>query len=249
MKKIFVILCVATALVGCQTAKTVDALPKHPLIKKVVQQQNKIIAYFDSHWKLIKEPTEDGFYRKLYGKTAKGHYIAQDFYQKSKTKQVDPFEIINEEGLTVGHNNNNTGTIVWYTPEGKKSQEALFDNGRNTGNMTAYHPSGAVAMRIRPLNQIKLKQMSQKKSYAAEIFAPNGNKNAYIVWQGNRPVHLELYKEGKNVFSIKKAAVSSQKNKQSKNVTRWISEGDASEANRIRAMLLVDAVRVWMPND
>lgn len=247
MKKLLATLCVAAALVGCQTIPKVSGLPQHALIKKLVQPQNETIAYFDADWKQVQKPAAGGYYRKLYGKTAQGHYIAQDFYQDSQTKQVDPFETIDEKGLTMGNNDYNTGDIVWYTPEGKKKVAQRFDRGRDTGNTTIYRPNEAVGVRVRPLNKLKLKQPNPYPQYTTEVYAPDGTQEAYILWHGREPAHVELYEAGKKMLSIKQADVSIHKNARGEPFAVWLNKGTGSKINQRRAIRLVEDLRVLLP--
>lgn len=256
MKRLFAIVCVATALVGlaaCQTtpndAAAIGNLPQHVLLKKVVQPQNKTIAYFDADWKQVQKPAAGGYYRKLYGKTAQGHYIAQDFYQDSQTKQVDPFETINEQGLTTSDNSLNTGNVVWYTPEGKKKFAQRFDNGRDTGDTTLYHPNEAVHIRMRLLDNLKHKQPKKHPHYTTEVYAPNGTQEAYVLWHGNEPAHVEVYEAGKKMLSVAQADVSTQTNRRGEPFMLWLNKGTGSKANQRRAMRLIENLRLLLPKN
>lgn len=251
MKKLLVALCTAIAVAGCQTtpndASTVSGLPQHSLIRKVVQPQNQTIVYFDADWKPSKKPAAGGFYRKLYGKTKQGHYIAQDFYQDTQTKQVDPFEVIDEAGLTVSDNSHSTGDVVWYTPAGKKKLAQRFDRGRDTGNTTIYHPNKAVGVRVRPLNNLKLKQPHPYPHYTTEVYAPDGTQQAYILWYGREPAHVEFYGAGKKMLSIKQADISTHKNGRGEPFTVWVNKDKGSKANQRRAIRLVEHLRLLLP--
>ncbi|MDO5686086.1 MAG: hypothetical protein Q4G42_01655 [Neisseria sp.] len=146
MKKLLMLLVVAVFLSGCQSVAG-DAAAAQAVLAKVTQPEERTVAYFDQDWALSAQPDPNGFYRKVYGKTADGHYIAQDFYASSQTKQTDPFEVIAEAGLTVGDNSYNTGTIVWYDVNGTKTGKQVYQNGLYTGEMESYYPNGKVKFR------------------------------------------------------------------------------------------------------
>lgn len=217
MKKLLAIVFVATTLVGCQTAPkhtatisddVLSSLPQHALIKKVVRPQNKTIAYFDANWKLSKTPVVGGYYRKLYGKTVQGHYIAQDFYQDTQTKQVDPFETINEQGLITGDNCYNTGNIIWYNQAGQKTNLKWYDNGRYTGLSKVYRTDGTLAMSatpyIPPKSRAAIKPEYDRRYIEVYAYAPNVALKeglAKIIWYDGQPARIKLMdKQGIVVF-------------------------------------------------
>lgn len=154
MKKLLGLALISLVVAGCQAPGQLAgsaATGASAVLAKVTQPQEKINAYFDSEWRLSAKPVANGYFRKLYGKTADGHYIAQDFYQENGAKQTDPFEIINEAGLTNGENDQNTGTITWYDKQGTRTKVETFVNGKSTGAVEEYHANGRIKSKVEPL--------------------------------------------------------------------------------------------------
>lgn len=182
MKKLLLTLISAGFLAGVSAPVLAE---NTDLRAKITRPQETVITYFNSDWEATDKPVRDGYFRKLYGTTADKHYIAQDFYQDTKTKQTDPFEIIDEAGLKSGDNSHNTGAIVWYDKDGKKTNMAVFKAGQPTGEFEDYYPNG---------------KLKQKSTIAADgnrtlaSFYENGNKLGLLTAnQDGNPQHLQAW--------------------------------------------------------
>ena len=54
------------------------------------EAKENIIAYYDADGDVAERPMKGGYYRVLLGRTAEGRAVVQDFYQDSRTKQINP---------------------------------------------------------------------------------------------------------------------------------------------------------------
>lgn len=90
--------------------------------------------YFDKDGQSVDAPATGGYYREILGTSADGKPVAQDFYQDSATPQTAPF-ILNPGKENDFSTDGNDGRIVWYNPEGKVTDIAVFSQGKRQGGL------------------------------------------------------------------------------------------------------------------
>ena len=118
------------------TASELAAQSEAATAKLVAKAETRTLAYYNADGDEVPEASAGGFYRMLIGRTADGKAVVQDFYQDSKTKQIDPVVIPNEkdlknfDSLVAGD-----GRMVWYTPTGEalKFQDIKNHQGGTQG--------------------------------------------------------------------------------------------------------------------
>ncbi|ULJ70177.1 hypothetical protein MIS45_04965 [Wielerella bovis] len=128
----------------------------------IKQEETRVVAFYDAQWQKSDMPVQGGYYRMLVGKTATGKSVIQDFYQDTRTKQIDPSVIAQESELTNSDTRAAEGRVIWYTPMGDLSKfvwvqtgsitrAAHYNNGQlqmayqrlpNTERIWAYYPNG-----------------------------------------------------------------------------------------------------------
>lgn len=88
--------------------------------------------YFDKDGQSVDVPATGGHYREILGTSADGKLVAQDFYQDSGAPQTAPFILIpgKENDLST---DGIDGRLVWYNPEGKVTDIAVFSQGKRQG--------------------------------------------------------------------------------------------------------------------
>ena len=84
--------------------------------------QENIIAYYDADGDAADRPMKGGYYRVLIGRTADGRAVVQDFYQDSRTKQINPVIIAKDSELKNFSSDVIEGLVVWYTPRRPPNQ-------------------------------------------------------------------------------------------------------------------------------
>ncbi|WP_066565534.1 toxin-antitoxin system YwqK family antitoxin [Snodgrassella sp. CFCC 13594] len=174
------------------------------LITQPVQQE---ALYFAADGQYSNTPVAGGYYRQVLGKTAAGNWVAQDFYQATKTKQTDPFVIVHPEGLRNFDNDVVDGWVVWYRPDGSLLQTQAFQRGKATGWLNVYDPHGRLRSseayangeatgELRYFDAKGRKQMEQGSNAAHQVtqtfWYDNGNAAIEVVgdsslkgWQRN----------------------------------------------------------------
>ncbi|AXY55963.1 hypothetical protein CDG60_04835 [Acinetobacter chinensis] len=126
-------------LSGCSTTQGLKSGQIPTELKSQLSSQQAIVGYFsrteneedcgcasqiDSTYS--KTPVEDGYYRVLLGRNAKGDFLVQDFYQKTGHPQsspawvTDPLKLFSFDGSDV------EGPVTLYYPDGKVA--AKFTN-------------------------------------------------------------------------------------------------------------------------
>ena len=88
-----------------------------------------------------------GYYRVLLGRTAEGRAVVQDFYQDSRTKQINPVVIGKDSELKNFSSDVIEGLVVWYTPEGRLTSFAEIHNGKQL-RAGMYGENGQLALSI-----------------------------------------------------------------------------------------------------
>ena len=95
------------------------------------EAQENIIAYYDADGDAADRPMKGGYYRVLLGRTAEGRAVVQDFYQDSRTKQINPVVISKDSELKNFSSDVIEGLVVWYTPEGRLTNFAEIHDGKS----------------------------------------------------------------------------------------------------------------------
>jgi len=67
----------------------------------------------------------------LLGRTADDRAVVQDFYQDSRTKQINPVIIAKDSELKNFSSDVIEGLVVWYTPEGRLTNFAEIHDGKS----------------------------------------------------------------------------------------------------------------------
>ena len=132
----------------------------------VAKAETRTLAYYDAEGNEAPQASAGGYYRMLLGRTAEGKAVVQDFYQDSKTKQIDPVVIPDDKDLkNFDAFSAGDGRMVWYTPEGEvkefqdiKNHKSIasgrYENGKlalktedigNTLRIQLYHDNGKLA--------------------------------------------------------------------------------------------------------
>lgn len=131
LKKVLITVALSALLGACATRGSdpipaqADQLAAHSGQAAVAVRQREakenIIAYYDADGDLSERAMPGGYYRVLLGRTAEGKPVVQDFYQDSRTKQINPVIIGKEEDVKNFSSEVIEGRVVWYTPQGRIS--------------------------------------------------------------------------------------------------------------------------------
>lgn len=111
------------------------------------EAKENIIAYYDADGDVAERPMKGGYYRVLLGRTAEGRAVVQDFYQDSRTKQINPVVIGKDSELKNFSSDVIEGLVVWYTPEGRLTNFSEMHNGKRL-RAGMYGENGQLAVSI-----------------------------------------------------------------------------------------------------
>ena len=111
------------------------------------EAKENIIAYYDADGDVAERPMKGGYYRVLLGRTAEGRAVVQDFYQDSRTKQINPVVIGKDSELKNFSSDVIEGLVVWYTPEGRLTNFSEMHNGKRL-RAAMYGENGQLAVSI-----------------------------------------------------------------------------------------------------
>lgn len=150
-----------------------------------------------------------GYYRLIFGSTAQGDSVAQDFYQDIEAPQTAPFLLVKGKEKDFSTDSSN-GRTVWYTPEGTVESIADFAAGKRIG-WSLILREGKPIMRIHTIDDKT--QASEHVIFDAEgrivihsrnnseytFFYPNGSAMFYVD-EGRQPLEPLAWDEnGKSI--------------------------------------------------
>ena len=95
--------------------------------------------YFDAKGNKAEKPVQDGYYRKILGKTADGRTVVQDFYQDSDKAQIAPSILRKGAAEDDFSGDLSDSTLVNYNRDGSVSAIAPLQDGKATGHPALYH--------------------------------------------------------------------------------------------------------------
>ena len=95
--------------------------------------------YFDAKGNKAEKPVQDGYYRKVLGKTADGRTVVQDFYQDSDKPQIAPSILRQGAAEDDFSGDLSDSTLVHYNRDGSVSAIVPLQDGKATGHPALYH--------------------------------------------------------------------------------------------------------------
>ena len=166
------------------------------------EAKENIIAYYDADGDAAERPMKGGYYRVLLGRTAEGRAVVQDFYQDSRTKQINPVVIGKDSELKNFSSDVIEGLVVWYTPEGRLTSFAEIHNGKQL-RAGMYGENGQLALSIVGEPDVKDTPFEMRGFYEngkpmfelIDNHTDNGLVRTYYYANGNKLMQL-VGKEG-----------------------------------------------------
>ena len=166
------------------------------------EAKENIIAYYDADGDAAERPMKGGYYRVLLGRTAEGRAVVQDFYQDSRTKQINPVVIGKDSELKHFSSDVIEGLVVWYTPEGRLTSFAEIHNGKQL-RAGKYGENGQLALSIVGEPDVKDTPLEMRGFYEngkpmfelIDNHTDNGLVRTYYYANGNKLMQL-VGKEG-----------------------------------------------------
>lgn len=163
--------------------------------KLVSKAESRVLAYYDKDGTETKTETKGGFYRMLLGYTADGRAVIQDFYQDTRTKQIDPSVMAKDSDAKDFSVSASEGRTTWYTPEGELKNYVVVEKGEIVEQ--GFYLNGKLRL-------LAHEPISQGKE--AWGYRPDGTLFLYAKQKANESEpHILLYgKDGKVVVDSEK---------------------------------------------
>lgn len=95
-------------------------------------------VYFDTNGKAASEPSMGGFYREIFGKTADGRWLVQDFFQDTKLPQTAVLILKNDADVNQFDTSMLDGRNIWFNASGSLHAVADYANGVRQGAQAFY---------------------------------------------------------------------------------------------------------------
>ena len=153
----------------------------------LAHEETRVIAFYDANWQISEEPVDNGFYRMLLGHTAQGNAVIQDFYQQSRTKQVDPVALA--QGKALNDSNSSAvvdGKTIWYTPTGEVEKVHYLQSGKIT--YSGRYAAGKLRWAVKQGDE-------SGKGTSLWAYYPSGKLLAFAVVTDNQTSHHRLFDE------------------------------------------------------
>lgn len=94
--------------------------------------------YFHSDGKAASEAAASGFYREVFGQTADGRWVVQDFYQDSKLPQTTALTLKNGADVHIFDTSTLNGRNIWFHQSGGLHSVADYVDGVRQGAQAFY---------------------------------------------------------------------------------------------------------------
>lgn len=132
------------------------------------------------------KPVENGYYRVLLGRNAQGHFLIQNFYERTKTPQSSPVWIINPLKLFNSDSSYIEGPIIIYRENGKIASKLTNKNGEAIEGED-YYPNGQIGSKF---------NTEANGNTHVQLWYASGKKAAhYIINLENELIKSELWTE------------------------------------------------------
>lgn len=109
------------------TENLATALPPYSLLPE------KQTFYYNAQGERVNDPSPNGYYREVLGKTTNGQLVVQDFFQNEQQAQTMPFLVVPNADPQIFNNSINDSRVVWYKRGSNKIRMVMdFNNGEST---------------------------------------------------------------------------------------------------------------------
>ena len=181
-------------LAACQSIPTAGlgsgdlARNQRTVLAQIASQPQQADLYFDADGQYHSAPVAGGYYRKVLGQTAGGGWVVQDFYQDSKTKQIDPGVVFHPNGLRNFSTDVVDGAVIWYRPDGTLSQSAHYQRGKLDGWVMYYDEQSRARLAAEFVDDTasgKQKAFNEQGRLIMQISMDENQQAKQAFWYGN----------------------------------------------------------------
>lgn len=172
---------------GIPSSAEVLARDADKVQRSVVERKEEIIAHYDADGNLTAEAVKGGFYRVFHGRDKQGRAVVQDFYQDSRTKQIDPSVIPDDEKIKSFAVEDSVGRTIWYSREGELRSFADIENGRAV--RSGYYIKGQLRFSVYEPDEKRMYKTSYHENGRPKVkFTADGQAESYTVYDSQGKV-------------------------------------------------------------
>ena len=202
--------------------------------------------YFDAKGNKAEKPVQDGYYRKILGKTADGRTVVQDFYQDSDKPQIAPSILRQGAAEDDFSGDLSDSTLVHYNRDGSVSAIVPLQDGKATGHPALYH-NGVLTIRA-PLPEGGSDANDPFTALAAyatthgRMFYPDGTLMAIVPSGDNKDATTAaLWRADGSLL------MSQRKQGDKDDATFWSTDGKALEKGSLAEMKAAQDMQALLP--
>lgn len=202
--------------------------------------------YFDAKGNKAEKPVQDGYYRKILGKTADGRTVVQDFYQDSDKAQIAPSILRKGAAEDDFSGDLSDSTLVNYNRDGSVSAIVPLQDGKATGHPALYH-NGVLTIQA-PLPEGGSDANDPFTALAAyatthgRMFYPDGTLMAMIPSGDSKDAATSaLWRADGSLL------MSQRKQGDKEEITFWSADGKALEKGSLAEMKAAQDMQALLP--
>ena len=202
--------------------------------------------YFDAKGNKAEKPVQDGYYRKILGKTADGRTVVQDFYQDSDKPQIAPSILRQGAAEDDFSGDLSDSTLVHYNRDGSVSAIVPLQDGKATGHPALYDNGVLVIQAPLPEGGSDANDpFTALAAYATthgRMFYPDGTLMAMIPSGDSKDAATSaLWRADGSLL------MSQRKQGDKEEITFWSADGKALEKGSLAEMKAAQDLQALLP--
>ena len=200
--------------------------------------------YFDAKGNKADKPVQDGYYRKILGKTADGRTVVQDFYQDSDKPQIAPSILRKGAAEDDFSGDLSDSTLVNYNRDGSVSAIVPLQDGKATGHPALYHNGVLVAQAPLPEGGSDANDpFTALAAYPAHgrMFYPDGTLMAIFPSDDGKDAGIAFWRADGSLL------MSQRKQGDKDDATFWSTDGKALEKGSLAEMKAAQDMQALLP--
>ena len=200
--------------------------------------------YFDAKGNKAEKPVQDGYYRKILGKTADGRTVVQDFYQDSDKAQIAPSILRKGAAEDDFSGDLSDSTLGNYNRDGSVSAIVPLQDGKATGHPALYHNGVLVAQAPLPEGGSDANDpFTALAAYPAHgrMFYPDGTLMAIFPSDDGKDAGIAFWRADGSLL------MSQRKQGDKDDATFWSTDGKALEKGSLAEMKAAQDMQALLP--
>lgn len=159
--------------------------------KKIAESEkiSRDVRYFDKLRRPEIQPSKNGFYREIIGRSHDGRLVVQDFYQNNHTPFTSPYIAVKDAKLRIfGDTSALDSRVAWYAPDGTLTKMSVFKNGKEQGEVWLFQQNRLSAYVLDSQKEghsdsLKMHFFYPSGKLMAERHSQNGNSDIVFYYE------------------------------------------------------------------